>query len=341
MIRWLQWSLVDPRTHLGGGEVHALCLAHELKRHGVETHYSTDPRDLFANDEWDVIQTHGAALPTPFAGRIRAHRPLRLHTLHGTSLGQMLQMRRLFSMGKLKAFRREWQGCLEADLVASVHPNLCVLPELRRRKIPIVVHGNGYNAFEILPSYLGASAQLEPQLRKQLMARQPFWIFAGRGNDKSKGARLLENFLKRHTERTLVAAPGAGLAELPNLFKSGPLSPMQLRELMELAEGLIQPSYYETGPLVAMEALALGLRVISTPTGIVYDVHREALQGISWIPRGANPSQIEAALEDTLRLGDDSSARAARAQHNRGSLDSWAKVADRLWAATQPLLANR
>src|SRR5262249_41443036 len=82
-MNWLQWSSIDLKNGLGGVEVHARSVARELEKKGVTVGFSQDPSEVL-NPRWDVVHTHGSA-PGP-KGLKSA---VRVHTLHGTTLGRM------------------------------------------------------------------------------------------------------------------------------------------------------------------------------------------------------------------------------------------------------------
>src|SRR5689334_20523543 len=93
-IRWLQWATYDLKSGLGGVEMHARCVDRELRKLGVDAHISSNPED-FLDPTWDVIHTHGTGIQWGLEMRQSARflplkrRPVRIHGVHGETLGRM------------------------------------------------------------------------------------------------------------------------------------------------------------------------------------------------------------------------------------------------------------
>lgn len=353
-LRWLEWTLISPLREVGGVEIHLLSMAETLKRNDVEVRYSSAQEDLFENDSWDVIHTHGNALPKWYGFRIRNRRPLRIHTLHGTSLGVMKALRQPWRITFWKGAYRELSGCWNADIVCSVNPDLLIFKLFKRlsriRRQHVMLSENAWNASQALGNSAALGHPLTEPLRAELERRSPFWCFIGRGTDAIKGAERIQALLARNPPFQIVAVPGDGFEEHPALFKTGRLSPQGVSDVLKLAQGLLVSSKSEGGPLVALEALAEGTLVHSTRIGILPFLEREA-RGLSWMKSPDDPQALTqeiAALQPLEKTTDDpqaekeaSAEREARKSWNRARLATWEQSALSLLEAVRAGLLQR
>jgi glycosyltransferase involved in cell wall biosynthesis len=320
-VRWLQWATADLQNGLGGVEVHARSLARELSCIGMNPQLSSDPK--FLTQSWDVFQTHGSAIS--FFGTPTPKGAIRIHTLHGTTLGRMAACGEWTWPGGYLAALREFFGVLRADIVLSIHSDLWLYRLARRLGKTCAVCSNGWDSAvqeEALPE------ALQIFIQKKI----PFWVFIGRGGDRVKATHRIEKILKADSRFHLVAAPGDGLIASSQVIHSGLLSPGQIRVLLKNARGLILTSLYEGLPLVVLEALAQGTPVLSTRVGGLKLLSPEIL-GLSLLdfssPSG-DPSLSEwlLAISHLQALPSDPSSRAERAKWNRPLLASWKSVAE-------------
>ncbi len=326
-MNWLQWSTIDLGHGLGGVEVHARSLARELARSGVQVEFSSDPAEL-QNPKWDVVHTHGSA-PGP-RGLKSA---VRVHTLHGTTLGRMAAAGEWTWPGGYAAALRELRGVRTADAVLAVHPSLWLYSYAMRQGKAHAVCWNGWDAFDLSDS----AEALTPDMRRALESVGSFWIYVGRGGDRVKAVERLHGAMKLLPDLRWVAAPGDGFENLPKVLKTGQLSNAQVREVMSMASGLVLCSRYEGNPLVVLEALALGTPVVATKVGAI-PMLPEGILGLVTADAG-NAEAIADAVRGVGRL--DSTARAARAEANRKLLPTWEKVAEIYLRTVQGVLSQR
>lgn len=327
-MRWLQWAThSDLARGLGGVEVHARSLARELNALGVEAVLSSDPEE-FRSGRWDVIHTHGSAVQV-LESRVQG--AVRVHTLHGTTLGRMLACGELLWPGGYLAAAREMAGVRNSDVILSVNPRLSLLHAARVFGKTTAVCWNGWdpgNGPDAIPA----------ELESQLAGIGSFWVFVGRGADRMKGADLLRRALPLVSDLKLVAAPGEGFEGEAAVIRSGRLSSSEVKALIRRSSGLVLPSRYEGHSLVILEALSEGVPVVATQVGGV-PVLPEGIQGLVKSDSG-DPRALADALRAAGRLPLDEESKAARARANRALLPSWADVARVAVAAVEKFRAK-
>jgi glycosyltransferase involved in cell wall biosynthesis len=314
-LKWLQWSETDLASGLGGVEEHARCVNRELRALGVDAYISRDAREL-ENPAWDVIHTHGGGIANPKTSAVK------IHTLHGTTLGRMAACREwLWARGYL-AEMREIQGVTRADAVLAVHPGLSLFKLANKLGKVTAVCGNGWDSGLDTP---GARAPLPAELLSRIDSSRPVWLYVGRGDDFVKGADRVRNLLRTRSSLQLVAVPGTGFEREGTVIRTGRLDSSQVRSLMELAQGLLVPSRYEGNSLVVLEALASGMGVVSTRVGNV-PLFPDSIQGLEIIDSGST-SDLNRAIERSEKYISDDLARRKRLENNRTHLPRWEAVA--------------
>ena len=272
-MRWLQWSQYDLAHGKGGVEAHARCLDRELKALGVDSEISSDPKIILKN-KWDVIQTHGSAsLP----GALHSFRPLRVHTLHGSTLGRMFACREWFWPGGYLAYGREWIGISQSQVVLGVRPDIHLLNIAKRIGKKTAVCWNGWDQSR-------ESIALDEKIQIKTDKIDFYFCYIGRGSDPVKNTPFLEEVFQSFDGAKLVVVPGKGFHASSNIISTDSLEPPQVEALLssEKCLGLLLCSHYEGLPLVVLEALGNGVLVFSTEVGGL-DSFRE-VQGLNLLP---------------------------------------------------------
>lgn len=327
-MRWLQWSTADLQGGLGGVEVAARSLARELRKRGIQCSFSSDPGEL--SGKWDVILTHGSSPGAP--GNPQA---VRLHVLHGTTLGRMASCGEWTWPGGYLAAARELRGVLQADIVLSVNPELSLFHFAKKIGKKAVYCSNGWDASEDLL----AKDTVLPETVRSVSLRDS-WLFVGRGDDRMKGVDRIVPVLGKIPGFQLIAAPGTGFDDHPEVHKMGRLDSIQVGALMFEAKGLLIPSRYEGHSLVILEALARGLPVIATPVGGV-PYYPQDVQGL-FVLRSTSEAAIRQAVEEVgLKFPTDLQSREARARVNQQILPRWGGVTALFVKAVEEFLSER
>lgn len=322
--RWLEWTLVDPRSIVGGVETHLLSMASCLERHGYEVSYSSDPEVLFRGSDksgpFDVVRTHGAALPPRYLFRVRRScQTFRVHTLHGSSVGLMLGLKEWYRVTHYKAFYREISGCLASHLVASIHPGLFLYQFFYRFGRAVVIW-NGWDS----RSYSGNA---EGREFEEVFDKS--WAFIGRLWDRTKAADRVVRVLARSPSFQVVAIPGDGMVEDPRVVRTGRLTPAQVSEAITKVKGVLLPSRYEGLSLVLLESLANGVPVLATSVGGHRYLKDKGILGLVWLEEPDSPRAFVAKLAECER-DFPRHLRESRAKNNQAKLWTWEQCADLL-----------
>ncbi|MBI2711247.1 MAG: glycosyltransferase [Bdellovibrio sp.] len=319
-MRWLQWATVDLEKGLGGVEVHARSLSRELNLLGIHSEISSDPQKL--KKDWDVIQTHGSAVH--FWGTHTASSAIRVHTLHGTTLGRMAACSEWTWPGGYLASLREFFGVLRADVVLAIHSDLWLFKLARILGKTCAVCSNGWDsATDQDVGDLPASG-----VRSWVQDRLPFWSFIGRGGDPVKATWRVKSLIRDIPSLRIAAAPGDGFEPHSQVQSTGRLDAPQVKELLAQSKGLLLTSKYEGLPLVVLESLAMGTPVLATPVGGLNSLNRD-LQGFKLLEfnNEESGSAWSGGVAELEALPGTSEARKKRAEWNRKFLKTWRQVA--------------
>lgn len=330
--RWLEWTLVDPRSIVGGVETHLLSMAACLQKRGYEVCFSSDPDVLFrgADDlgHFDVVRTHGAALPKNYLLRVqRSRRTFRIHTLHGTALGMMWGLREWYRVTHYKAFLRELSGCIAAHLVASIHPRL-FLHRCFGSWGKAVVIWNGWD-----------SASHDPTARSEVTppAIAESWLVIGRLYDRVKGLDRALRLLQVDPDIRLAILPGDSTVHHERVAVLNRRGPSEVLKVLRSARGILIPSRYEGMGLVALEALSAGVPVVAASVGGLSHIPNwfQPLEGFSLVEEADDPHQWIRVMNRLVPETQED--RQARAIRNQKSIPTWDQCTERLVNAVKDL----
>lgn len=327
MMRWLEFSHYDLRSGLGGAEVHARSLVRALCGLGVDAQISADPKRL--KEAWDVVHTHGSS-PLPLASVFGSVRKFKwVHTLHGTSLGRIRACSEWFWLGGYLAYLKEIFAVLFCDVLVAVHEDLHLVKWAKMTGKPVVICGNGYD------SASSEQTQLDPALRGRLREKRASGkkvaAFIGRSQDWVKGYDRFTSLIPTHPSLVLVAAPGVGESSAL-VLSTGVLNSLQVNQLLLEVDVLVIPSRYEGLPLVALEALALGVKVVATQVGGLKGLLADQPSESTGYYRVGHPDDLGNVINRALseNEGGDPKAqaerRASRGLLNQKQIRSWEQV---------------
>lgn len=331
-MRWLEGSPIDLENGIGGVEVSARATARELRLRGVDVVFSRNP-EAWSDPSFDVIRTHGSALPSRKARASRNRNAVWLHTFHGSTLGRMRACGEWAWVGGYLAWMRELGAARAADALSFVRPGLEFEKISNARGIPARVTGNGWDA--------GGNGPVPAKL-PEAGEKRPRFVFIGRGEDRVKGADRALSLMANVPGVDWVVVPGTGFpdhfgiapkldaaTEYRKIEKTGVLSSEQVSKLLsEEIDGLLLSSRYEGNALVILEALSLGVRVVTSPVGASSWLRSLGTRGLL-----VSEENTQSSLENELRKALSSlspETRRADAEENRSRLPSWGAVAEDL-----------
>ena len=331
-LKWLEFSEYDLKSGLGGAEVHARSLVRELEVLGVDVQISAESLRL-AHETWDVVHTHGSS-PIPLLSIFSPSRKFKwMHTLHGTSIGRMKACSEWFWIGGYLAYLKEIYATLFCDVLVAVHEDLHLVKWARKTGKQVLICENGYDAAS---TSMNAMAQLDPALRGKLREKRSVGkkvaAFIGRSEDYVKGYDRFVNLMHASPELVLVSAPG--VSDPSGLIQStGVLTSFQVSQLLMEIDALVIPSRYEGLPLVALEALALGVKVVAMQVGGLKELLKGQPSEKTGYYRVQNSSELGSVLKRALNASDgmDPKTRAEtlarRGLYNQKFLKTWNQVA--------------
>jgi glycosyltransferase involved in cell wall biosynthesis len=277
-MRWLQWGeRIDLATGTGGVETHARCVDRELKKLGIESVISNRKEDLI-DFEWDVVHTHGDAVPFI----VPKKSAIRLHTLHGTVLGIMAACKAwTWPTGYYRTLV-ELNAMATSDVLAAVQPRNWIFSLAKNFNKPSVICWNGWDSDDTSLPELPL-----PKHVLEIINKIPtFAVYVGRGSDPVKDTPYLKKLWSRRLmDIPLIAAPGAGFEDFPHAVQTGVLSPNQVKSLLKRAGVLVLSSKYEGFPLVVLEALSEGVPVVTNNVGGIQQIDPR-VKGLFRVPKG-------------------------------------------------------
>ena len=166
---------------------------------------------------------------------------------------------------------------------------------------------------DLAPDRIFLRHNLIPHRSRQLIARKPIVVYAGR-LDEAKGVRLLmagwDSYLRESSEPglSLVIAGGGPLQDevtawasvRPSVEMHGTVSSGRCAELISSARAVLLPSAWEeTFGLVAVEAMAAGVAPIAAGHGSFTELISSGVDGVLFSP--GDPAALALAIADVER----------------------------------------
>lgn len=188
--------------------------------------------------------------------------------------------------------------------------------EVKSRRSPRILFVGRFDPMKGVDTAISAMALLDEQTEPELL------LVGGDGPDGEARNRL------------------AGLArelQLQHRVRfAGAIDYLRLPEIYREADILVAPSFYESFGLVVLEALASGIPVAATPTGVAAEVIVPGLNG--HFAAAGDGVSLAKAIADTLSLARTRDPQAVR---NSVQLDDWSRVADLVLSVYNGALSKR
>jgi glycosyltransferase involved in cell wall biosynthesis len=139
-----------------------------------------------------------------------------------------------------------------------------------------------------------------------------------------KGAALIREIVASISEAVWLAAPGTGFTDCPAFIPTGRIDSAQVIQLLRHVDGLVVPSRYEGLPLVVLEALGQGTKVVAFEVGGLSSLPADLAGYFPVAPR--NIDAFSLALRVALK--EPTAGREERCSINRERLWTWHSVAE-------------
>jgi glycosyltransferase involved in cell wall biosynthesis len=263
MIKTLIWQYTNLNlNNVGGVETHIIQTSKALEKIGFSVkmgRHSISPIE-FSNYDKIFIQTHGDLwfnydlLKQKFNSLTKRKNIFNIHIAHGNTLERMNACNEWKSISGWKGAIRDYSAIMMSNAVIGVSDH--AISELKKYypyfgKTKVIRNGVDQEIFQPLHN----------------LSDKPRVLFLGRYWDRVKNLKsLLKVSRKIHREYPdfqLWVAPDYDSTE-PFVHDLEKLNPTKLNEAFQQVRALIIPSYYEGDPLVAREAMAVGIPIIAS-----------------------------------------------------------------------------
>jgi len=299
----------------------------------------------------DIIQSNHLWLLTALARVLFPRTPLCVYS-HGTEL------RQLKSAAHLAPFVTP--ACAAVDRVLALHTEnkarIMQAYDIPAERIRIVGAGFRDDLFRT-PAFGPAAAARETltivYAGKISAAKGVPWLIAAMRRVQAPAGKKVRLLLAGASGAAGAEAIREGAADLPEVVFLGALAQPELAALLQTADVFVLPSFYEGLPLVVIEALACGCRVVMTDLPGLDDWMPAGLCGEGVVARVTLPRLIgadtpvaedlprfEAALAEALNRQLACAVAAGRVSAIGGCLAplSWPGVFDRVRAVYRELV---
>jgi glycosyltransferase involved in cell wall biosynthesis len=296
----------------------------------------------------DIIHSHHLWLVSSVARKVIADIPM-VTSCHSTDLRQSIQCPQLHE--------KVLSQCLEIDRVLALsHDQQKTIHNLHgidRNRIDIVGGGYDNNLFTFQKKDKPEPVQLL-YAGKLSFAKGVDWLLRAflSLNDQNLHLHLAGSGSGSETEKCLELAKSAG----PAITIHGRISQQELAGLMGRCHIFILPSFFEGLPLVLLEALASGCRIVTTDLPCCLELLREAGQDTAEFIRLPTQKKIDRPNPEDLdelqiKLSQSITSMADRVRKSTSpspeeirritSIYDWDSVFQRIFAAYEKAIEER
>lgn len=306
-----------------------VCSIHQLN-------FALLARVFAIEDDFDLVHAHDW-LVAQAAWTLKKGKGLPLvATIHATEHGRQQGIH-----NPLQSYinANEWLLSYEASRVITCSSFMA--DEVKR------VHSTPEDKIRVVPNGIDPDRlRISPKEKKNLAEFRARWaapkdkvvLFVGR-MVREKGAQILVEAMPRvlsiypHTRFVIAGGGYAGhlesrarwLGVRERLTLTGYISEADLKKLYAVADAAVFPSLYEPFGIVALEAMAAGVPVITSDIGGFKEVVEPGKTGLhTW---ANNPDSLAWGILEVFAKPEEAAARARRARKGVKARFSWDKVA--------------
>jgi len=188
--------------------------------------------------------------------------------------------------------------------------------EAKRQPHPLILYVGRFDPMKGVDTAVSALARLDPQTEPEML------LVGGDGQDSMARKRLDGLVRQLQLQHRVRFAGGVDYQRIPEIYRE--------------ADILVVPSFYESFGLVVLEALASGIPVAATPTGVAAEIIVPGVNG--YFGKAGDSRSMAWALAETLTLARTRDPQTIR---KTAKLHDWSRVADSVVSVYSGVLSKR
>jgi D-inositol-3-phosphate glycosyltransferase len=186
----------------------------------------------------------------------------------------------------------------------------------KRRRHPLILFVGRFDPMKGVDTAVSAMARLDPQTEPEML------LVGGDGQDSMARKRLDGLVRQLQLQHRVRFAGGVDYQRIPEIYRE--------------ADIVVVPSFYESFGLVVLEALASGIPVAATPTGVAAEIIVPGVNG--YFGKAGDSRSMAWALAETLTLARTHDPQTIR---KTAKLHDWSRVADSVVSVYSGVLSKR
>ena len=186
----------------------------------------------------------------------------------------------------------------------------------KRRRHPLILFVGRFDPMKGVDTAVSAMARLDPQTEPEML------LVGGDGQDSMARKRLDGLVRQLQLQHRVRFAGGVDYQRIPEIYRE--------------ADIVVVPSFYESFGLVVLEALASGIPVAATPTGVAAEIIVPGVNG--YFGKAGDSRSMAQALAETLTLARSQDPLTIR---KTAQLHDWSRVADSVFSVYSGVLSTR